>query len=73
MAFFRKDLSESTQACFSCGVRFNKTIKNTHFIFGPELIIGAEGEPCEPRRGDGTGSEWSSLGAALGGAGGHQP
>lgn len=70
MAFFRKDLSESTQTCFSCGLRFNKTIKNTQ-NFGPELIIGAEGEPCEPRRGDGTGSEWSSLGAALGGVGGH--
>lgn len=73
MAFFRKDLSESTQACLSCGLRFNKAIKNTRFIFGPEPIIGAEGEPREPRRGDGTGSACSSLGAALSGAGGHRP
>lgn len=38
MAFFRKDLFESTHGCLSCGLKFIKAIKNKHFIFGPDLI-----------------------------------
>lgn len=38
MAFFRKVLSEFTQGCLSCDLRFMKAIKNKHSNFGPDRI-----------------------------------